>query len=329
MKNRILAVGSLTNDVFLRPRRQEHFTKNNENYIGFRLGDKVRIQEKRETFGGGGANVAVGLSRFGLHTAVLGKIGDDEIGKRILKNLEKEKVSDEFIQRGNREESGFSMILSASSGERTVLFSSGANDSFQEFELETLHHFDGVCLQHLSGCSRSVFNTIRQYFDRNPAKFLSWNPGRESLEQGVLAFSDFLPNVDVLLMNKEEGMLFTGEKTVEGIYRNLFHAGAGGQIIITNGLKGATGCDRKNIYTCPIVKEHKRVDTLGAGDSFLTGTIGAIFIGKSLPEALKLGTINAAHVVAHFGAQTGLQSAANLEKLSMSIQIDTKPFSSL
>jgi len=327
LKKKILTVGSLTNDIFLRPKRQEILKHDGDEYISFRLGDKVRIQEKEETFGGGGANVAVGLSRFGVQTAVLGKIADDDSGTKILKNLHREKVNDQYVQVEKGGESGFSVILSAVSGERTVLFASGANDHFSDFELEILHEFDGVCLQHLSGCSRAVFNKIRAYFSRNPKKLFSWNPGRESLEQGALAFSDLLPVVDVLLINKEEGELFTGKKGIKNIFTALYKIGVGGNIIITDGMNGATGCDGEHIYFCPVLSDMDRVDTLGAGDSFLTGTVGAIFTGKSLPEALKLGTINAAHVVAKCGAQTGLQSAANLEKHISKICIDKQSFS--
>jgi sugar/nucleoside kinase (ribokinase family) len=85
-------------DIFLKPRRQEVIRMGKNEYIGFCLGDKVRIDEKEETFGGGGANVAVGLSRFGISTAVLGKIGDDESGEKILANLQNEGVSREYLQ---------------------------------------------------------------------------------------------------------------------------------------------------------------------------------------------------------------------------------------
>lgn len=326
-KGGILTIGSLTNDIFLKPRRQEIIRMGKNEYIGFCLGDKVRIDAKEETFGGGGANVAVGLSRFGVHTAVLGKIGDDDAGEKIIKNLEKEGVSPDFLQIEKNGESGFSVILSAASGERTVLFASGTNDLFRDFDESILADFEGVCLQHLSGCSRSVFTKVREYFVHNSHKFLSWNPGRESLEQGALAFSDLLPMVDVLLINKEEGQLFTGETEIEDIYATLYSAGAQNNIILTDGMKGATGFDGKKMYFCSVFSGMERTDTLGAGDSFLTGVVGGIFTGKSLPEALKLGTINAAHVVAKCGAQTGLQKSTSLEKHISRIHIDTQSFS--
>jgi sugar/nucleoside kinase (ribokinase family) len=273
--------------------------------------------------------VAVGLSRFGISTAVLGKIGDDESGEKILANLQNEGVSREYLQVEKKGESGFSVILSASSGERTVLFASGANDLFRDFDESILIDFDGICLQHLSGCSRNVFIKVREFFLQKPHKFFSWNPGRESLEQGALAFSDVLPMVDVILINKEEGELFTGESKIEDICHALYSAGAQKNIIITDGMKGATGFDGKQLYFCSVLNDMERVDTLGAGDSFLTGVVGSIYTGKSLPDALKLGTINAAHVVAKCGAQTGLQKATDLEKHISRIHIDTKSFSLL
>lgn len=328
MKPQVLAVGSLTQDIFLKPRRQEIFKRGEEEFIAFCLGDKVKIKEKRETFGGGGANVAVGLSRFGIPSALLGRIGSDSVGGKIIENLENENVSHEFVQKAENEESGFSVILSAGSGERTVLFASGANKTFCEFDEKILENFEAICLQHLSGCAINVFQKIRKCMQKNPEIFLSWNPGRETFEQGVEAFFDFFPAVDLLLMNKEEAMLFTGKKNLEDIFRSFYKNGLHGNVVITDGMKGAKGCDGKNIHFCPVLMDNiKRIDTLGAGDSFLTGLTAGALRGKDLPEAMKLGTINAAHVVGKFGAQEGLQKEQKLNELTHLLQVDTKPFS--
>jgi ribokinase len=327
MNKKIITIGSLTSDTFLHPRRQEIFQKDEKEFIGFCLGDKIRVREKKETFGGGGANVAIGLSRLGLDTAVIGKIGDDTHGKQILKNLQSEHVSNKHIQKEKNSHSGFSIILSAHSGERTVLFSSGANDSFSQIDTGILEEYDGVCLQHLSGGSQSIFDSIYKHFSKHQKKFLSWNPGREALEKGAHSFTGILSVLNLLLINREEGELFTQEKDIKNIFRSLHDAGMKGNIIITDGMKGATGFDGKSIYFCPVLEGHKRVDTLGAGDSFLTGSVGGIFHGKSLPEALKLGTINAAHVVSYFGAQFGLQSQEILEKHTHKINVCTSSFS--
>ncbi len=322
-----LTFGSLTSDLFLKPARQKLFTEPEGEYIGFCLGDKVRIKERHETFGGGGANVAVGLSRFGINASVLGKIGDDFIAERIKQNLKSEGVDFTYVQVAEGEKSGFSVVLSSDSGERTVLFTPGANDCLDDFEGLILDKFDGVCLQHLSGCSQKVFTRISEYFIRNSEKFLSWNPGRESLVQGVEEYHHLLPAVDILLVNLEEARLFTKAEELDDIFKAFYRAGSTGRVIVSDGRNGSIGCDGKNLYFCEVCPDSHRVDTLGAGDSYMTGVVGSTLWGNDLPQAMKIGTMNAAAVVSHYGAQTGLQPREALEKVADKIQIETKPFS--
>lgn len=326
---KILAVGSLTHDLFLRPSHEDIFKKEGSEFLGFCLGEKMRINERHETFGGGGANVAVGFSRFGgFSPAILGAIGEDESAEKILRNLKKEGVSTDLIlSLPDEEGSGFSAILSAKTGERTVLFCPGANAAFSDFDSAVLEHYEAVALQHLSSGADMVFQKISEHFKKFPEKFLSWNPGNESLSKGISAFSDFLPSVDCLLVNFEEAELFTGERTPESIFHAFFENGLGGSVIITDGRRGATACDGINIFRTSILTSSPRIDTLGAGDAFLTGVSAALLHKKTLAEALRYATVNAAMVVAHFGAQFGLATKEKIEQHLSEITVETTPFS--
>ena len=324
---KILVVGSLTHDLFLQPRRETILQKDEMDFLAFCLGDKIRISERHETFGGGAANVAVGLSRFGgISSAVLGAIGDDESAEKILKNLKSEKVSAHFIQKKSGG-SGFSVILSSKNGERTVLFCPGKNADLVDFDEKILDDFDGVALQHTSSGAKKIIEKIAAHFSKKPKKFLSWNPGRESLEKGISAFSDFLKNVHFLLLNREEAELFSGEKKLDAIFRAFFQNGFSGNLVVTDGRRGAVGGDGKHLFSCPILEKSPRVDALGAGDAFLSGAVGAILRGENLPTAMKCATINAAAVVTKFGAQTGLLPRENIKNQISKLFVHQKPFS--
>jgi len=208
-----------------------------------------------------------------------------------------------------------------------VLFCPGANLSFSDFDEAILNDCDGVALQHLSSGASEVFRKISEHFKKFPEKFLSWNPGNESIEKGVTAFLEFLPAVDCLLLNFEEAELFTGERTPESIFRSFFQNGLGGSVVVTDGRRGATACDGKSIFHCSILTSSPRVDTLGAGDAFLTGVSAALLHKKTLSEALQYATVNAASVVAHFGAQFGLSSRETIEQRLSEITVTTTSFS--
>ena len=42
------------------------------------------VDERRELLGGKGANIAVGLSQLGVPVAVVGVVGDDQVGESLL-----------------------------------------------------------------------------------------------------------------------------------------------------------------------------------------------------------------------------------------------------
>ena len=55
----------------------------------------------------------------------------------------------------------------------------------------------------------------------------------------------------------------------------------------------------------PVISDRKPVSTLGAGDAFAVGCMGAALLGKSTKEQLRWGTENANAVIRVFGAQEG------------------------
>jgi len=331
MKTKILTIGSLTKDLFLSPRRELLIDQSGHSCLAFCLGDKIRIEEKHHSFGGGGANVAVGLSRLGCEVAVLGAVGNDSEGREIQKHLQDEGVSIGFLQT-SKKESAFSTILSASSGERIVFFAPGASSDFLDFDAALLSKVDAVCLEHLPSASDHVFQKIHEHFQEFPEKFLSWNPGREALEKGKESFLVFLTFVDLFLVNREEAQLFLdkeerggafSQKEAEEYFSSFFSSGFQGNICITNGKEGAWGCNGQEIVFCPAPSEQSPKDTLGAGDAFLSGFTGGLLMGKTLSESMKYATLNASAVVSHFGAHKGLQTQMELQKQHSSLETKT------
>ena len=325
----------------------------NEEYINLPYGSKVRVQEVHECCGGGAQNTAVGLRRLGFKSYPIGQIGKDGHGEKILQNLEKEDVSSENIYEDEQNKTGFSVIINSFEGERTVLYHPGVNTHCTDFDETVLDDCAGFFFNHISAkgeAAENIFLKIKRHFLSFPEKFLAWNPGKEQLRQGALAFADFFPVVDILLLNREEAELFTGRKAEKSTHEklisqkgshfcpkeqkgfphyaadysaifNVFAAQGVRNVVITDGRKGAQLCDGANIYFCGINENAPRVDTLGAGDAFGSGLFYALFSKKQLSSALKYGTMNAASVVSKFGAQTGLLQKQELEKKAKEVTL--------
>ena len=335
MKNKIITIGSLTFDLFVQPLRHEivrRFSKEKvKQFLQFPFGEKIRTKNVHECFGGGAANCAIGLKRLGLEAMPFGAVGNDSWAEGIFKNFAKENISSEYLQKVD-EKTGFSVILNSFEGERTVLAYAGANHAIEKIDTKILYSAEGIHLCHLSGKSKKIFSNIEKFFQKNPKKFLSFNPGKEQIEQGLKKFSKFLSVVDVLFLNLEEAEEFSGliAKTLKGqmdlspIFHQFFKHNFSGIINITNGRGGAYCCDGKDIYYCSANNNLPRVDTLGAGDAFASAFSASIFKKKSLQKALEHATLNAGNVVANFGAQKGLLTEKEINSIIRGIKISKK-----
>ena len=83
-------------------------------------------------------------------------------------------------------------------------------------------------------------------------------------------------------------------------------------IAITNGSEGVYLIHDQTIYFHPSIPTDP-IYSLGAGDAFSTGFIGALTLGLPIEKALVYGIINASSVIQHPDAKAGLLSIDTLE----------------
>jgi ribokinase len=352
---KILVFGSLTVDLFARPKDSSvisHITENNrKDFLAFPHGGKITADQIEECFGGGGANVGLTFAKHGFSTSVAGAIGNDTFAPRILKNLEDNNINLSAIQEISDKKSGFSIILNSFDGERTVIFTSGANAYFSEVREEAFDGVTGIYLCHLStSFPSSVREKIAHHLETFPETFFAWNPGKEVLEKGISKARYLLSFTNILFLNREEAEIFCemqsqrkesyGERlrkseqycsyvpennipdyayNVSDIAKKLLSTGVQ-TVVITDGRRGSQIFHQGSpeFYFCPIDEREERVDTLGAGDAFSSAFCSAKILGKDLPTCAKYATIAASSVVSHLGAQTGILGRVAIEEKLLS-----------
>jgi len=350
-QKKIFTIGGATFDMFIKVHDHGiiHFKtpERSEDWIALDYGAKVKVHEVYETFGGGGTNTAVGFARMGFDVCFVGKVGA-EYGDKVIANLESGGVDTHCIQKTKRDKTGFSTIINTFEGDRTVLAYAGANQYFnaKDLPLKELEQADWIFLNHLTEKNSRIPHEILKILKKNPHIKLAWNPGKEQLEQGVKRWKALLEHTEILFVNKEEASTFThtpyrlaGIKSedpryhthlpkaflppyaddVSEIMYKFFKYGPK-MVVITDGHNGAQASDGKRLYFCPVAL-HKLVDATGAGDAFASGFTSAIIEGESLKNALKFGTVNAYNVINFYGAQTGLLTHKELEKMLKSLDI--------
>ncbi len=321
---RTLSIGGATYDLFVRTGKDVLHEDRGRKVLELPLGDKVRVQQVIETCGGGAANTAVGLARLGCNAHFSGILGSDQWGERQLENFRKEQVDASGTSVVEGETSSFSIILSADSGERVILYDPGTNAHLHDanFDRQTAAGMDWIYLNHLHERSCVIEDDIAAILQKNVNTGLTWNPGGSQLKTGMkeATMRTLLAQTDLLVLNKEEVLLFTGESSVDAAMTALLKSGVR-IVCVCDGKNGATASDGEHKWHCPVT-ETPVIDTTGAGDAFGTGATWALLQGLGLPEMLRAGTISAASVLGAIGAQAGLLTDIQIRQRLQTVRLE-------
>jgi sugar/nucleoside kinase (ribokinase family) len=306
---RTLSIGGATYDLFVRAAKNHVKEGADGKELRLPVGGKIRVESVIETCGGGAANTSVGLRRLGFDAGFCGVIGSDQWGEALQRNFTKEGVDMSCVTLVQDEMTSFSVILSAGSGDRVIFYNSGTNTHLRDSTFDKAAAFDSnwIFLNHLSEESCIIEDDLLEILRSPKSPGLSWNPGRCHLERGMdhAASKALLDETDLLLLNKEEALTLTKETSIDAAFRHLFETKVR-YVCITDASNGSYACDGRQIFHCPVDSSAPMVDTTGAGDAFGTGATWALLCGKTLPEMLLSGTINATSVLGAFGAQAAL-----------------------
>lgn len=311
----VICVGSATQDVFVSSDQTRLITirdlESDQTYLSYEYGAKLAVDELFISTGGGANNTAISFSRMGLSTGIICEIGDDDAGRMIERVLRDEGVSTGMISRNPALKTGYSVILTGPTGDRTVLVHRGAGCDLTRPEVDwgSLRQTKWLYLSSLGGDSADLWGEFAAFACDNSLK-LAINPGSYQIKHGLNALVPILSVTEVLFLNNREACQLTGIDPKRGdederkALQVLVEAGAQ-TVVMTMGAEGAIAYDGASFQVVPAPRVQV-VSNLGAGDAFASGCVAALHRGLSLPEALKVGTLNSGSVIGHMGATDGL-----------------------
>jgi len=274
------------------------------------------------TFGGGEANVAVGLARFGLNTAYVSVIPDNAIGDACIRELKRQDIDTSLILRkGNR--LGIYFLEAGANQRPSVVIYDRSHSAIAEArpgDIDWDKVFDGASWFHISGITPAISLSASELSleavkkakekgitiscDLNFRKNL-WQYGKSAPE----IMSELVKYVDIALGNEEDCQKSLGIKmdidvesgkfhtekyreltdNVLGLYSNIK------KIAIT--LRESNSADyngwsavinnRKEFFVSKKYEIHNIVDRVGAGDTFAAGLIYGINNLPNDKEALE------------------------------------------
>jgi fructokinase len=251
--------------------------------------------------GGAPANVAVGLSKLGIETYFIGKIGKDAFGDFLRMTLDKYGVKTNYLTTTTKAKTTLAFVSLTEEGERDFVFyrDPGADMLLDQSDIIDLifsgsgvFHFGSITMTHEPSNS-ATFKAIqlaRKYgylvsFDPNlrPALWKTLDEAREKMRLGMELS-------DVVKLNEEEAMFIAETNTVEEAIRYLQRSYNLALVIITLGKEGSILVHQEKSLRVEGFPVHA-VDTTGAGDGFVAGLISSLYMfwndlreRKSIPD---------------------------------------------
>ena len=267
---------------------------------------KMEMLQFSKQGGGQVATAMVALSRWGVKTKYIGKVGEDELGQFSLYSIRQEGVDVSSVTIESNATNQFAMIIvDGPTGERTILWNRDDRLMYREGELQKeevcsgkILHLDGHDIHAALQCARwAKEEGIPTIIDLDKVEPLT---------------SELIKEIDFVITSSRFPMLYTGisdqkkallelqKRTTGFLCATLGHEGAialvNGEIIIVKGFKV------------------NAVDTTGAGDVFHGGFVYGLLQNWEVAEILRFANTVAALKCRDIGGRKGIPSLEEVQR---------------
>jgi len=283
------------------------------------IGTLQHLNDLAVGIGGAESNVAIGLRRLGVDVSWLGAVGDDRLGRRVLRELRGEDldvrariIADAptgimIKERPTAASTAVSYYRAGSAGSR---ISAGDIPSVWVEEADLLH-LTGItpllsetarmCVQEL--CTRARAAGTRVSFDINYRSALA----EAAAARPVLL--ELAEGADIVFGGEDEFALLAADGDGEAMAGML--AASGREVVIKRGSAGASALvDGARIdapgFTVDVI------DTVGAGDAFVAGYLAAYLAGHRVAERLEYANATGAIMCMSPGDWEGAPTLAEI-----------------
>jgi ribokinase len=250
--------------------------------------------------GGKGANQAVAAARLGQDVAMIGRVGDDDAGRELVRALRAERIDTSHVRVDRDTPTGAAFISVAPDGENVIVVSPGANKRLTSVDVDVA----GGLLQR----ARIILTQLEIPFDAVRAA--------ASGADGIVVLNpapaqavpeDLLSMADIVVPNRVELGRLAGidvPESADEVARAAVEL-PGRSTVVTLGSDGAIVVrdgEAVSVHPTPV----RAVDTTGAGDAFCGALADALARGNELHAAAQWGCRVAALASTKRGAQASL-----------------------
>ena len=314
---KIITVGAGVQDVFLsQSDALKPVCESPERcFAKLELGAKADVNQIHFSTGGGATNAAVTFARQGHEVMFLGVVGRDPAGQAVLDDLDVENVDTRYVRFSQKYNTGYSVLLLAPNGERTILTYRGASTHYHAADFTVADiEADWLYVSTLAGQMTVLDKVFHEA--RAAGMKICFNPGKRELVQREKLMG-LLDDVEVLALNKEEMQQLVPGDDLEQLVRRAKELVP--VVLLTDGVNGSMASDGVTIVRAAMYEDVPAIDRTGAGDAFASGFLSQWAYGAQLKDAVVFASANSSSVVNHIGAKTGiLYQGARLHAMPLS-----------
>ncbi|WP_434691679.1 ribokinase [Hungatella sp. SB206] len=253
--------------------------------------------------GGKGANQACAAGKLGGRVRMLGCVGQDEFGQKLVKSLSESGVETDYIKESRALPTGTAVIYVDDNGDNSIVVIPGANMAcdieYLKEQDEQFQWCDYVVLQ-MEIPYEAVWYSVKRAKELGKTVILNPAPAPDEIPEEILSLVDYLtPNeTEIIALNgKRKDDIREGAEKLLG--RGVSN------VIATLGDRGALLVNRYGETFYP-ARKVVSVDTTAAGDCFNGAMVAALAEGQSEAEAILFANIASSIAVTRKGAQESL-----------------------
>ena len=253
--------------------------------------------------GGSVANTIVGISQLGVKAGFMGKISDDEFGKKYEEGLRRENVEYFYSKKKEVLPTGTCLILVTPDSERTMCTFLGIAGRINENDIVS----DVIKKSEILFLEGYLWDEgePKKAFDKainNANKVAMSLSDQFCVDRHKSHFLNLVKNkLDITFANEQEIISLIEAKNFNEAIN--FCKQLDKLIVITRGEKGAIAINNQEIIEIEPKKNLRIVDLTGAGDLFAAGFLYGYINKLSINSCLEKGTEMASKVIQQIGAR--------------------------
>lgn len=251
--------------------------------------------------GASAVNTIKGLQKLGHSCSLITTVGNDIEGEFFLNSLNAQGIV--LHLKNSSTPTGKSACLVTPNKERTMRTFLGASRENNHLQLNP-EMFNGISHFHLEGYQLKHRELVKEAISlakRNSATISLDLSSFEVVKANFDFIWDLLKNkaIDILFANREEAFALTdlAPKEAAAFLANYCHIS-----IVTVGENGCYTHQGASQWKCPALNV-EAVDTIGAGDLFISGFLHGFLSQQPIPTCACLGTLLASRIVQVIGAE--------------------------